>query len=145
MKIYLEKYNRTHKMKIDKYKLKYQINHKLELRKRSKDYQYNRKKTDENFKILCYLRTRIYKALKGYSKSKNTVKLLGCTVEFLKGHLESNFTQGMTWDNYGKWHVDHIKPCADFNLSKPSQQHKCFHYTNLQPLWALDNLKKNRY
>lgn len=60
----------------------------------------------------------------------------------LKKHLEIKFTKGMSWENYGKWHVDHIKPCAKFDLTKESEQRKCFHYTNLQPLWAIDNFKK---
>jgi hypothetical protein len=68
--------------------------------------------------------------------------LLGCTLEFLKGYLEAQFVEGMTWDNYGEWHIDHIIPCADFDLSNPVAQETCFHYSNLQPLWAEDNLKK---
>ena len=70
------------------------------------------------------------------------MKLCGCSLEKLKQHLESQFTEGMTWDNKGDWHVDHIKPCASFDLTNPEEQKKCFHYTNLQPLWALDNMKK---
>jgi hypothetical protein len=88
------------------------------------------------------LRNRILKVLKGRNKSKSTLKLLGCTIEFLKNHLESKFTKGMSFSNYGKWHIDHIRPCASFDLSKSSEQHKCFHYTNLQPLWAKDNREK---
>ena len=59
-------------------------------------------------------------------------------------HLEAQFKPGMTWDNYGLkgWHVDHIRPCASFDLRDPEQQRRCFHYTNLQPLWAEENLKK---
>lgn len=52
------------------------------------------------------------------------------------------FTNGMTWDNYGQWHVDHIRPCALYDLTKEDQQMACFHYTNLQPLWAKDNMSK---
>ena len=57
-------------------------------------------------------------------------------------HLQNQFKPGMTRDNYGLWHVDHIIPCASFDLTKLSEQEKCFHYTNLQPLWAIDNIKK---
>lgn len=57
--------------------------------------------------------------------------------------LEQQFTEGMTWENYGEWHVDHIRPCVSFDLSIPEQQQECFHYTNLQPLWAKDNLQKS--
>lgn len=68
--------------------------------------------------------------------------MLGCELPYLKNYLQLKFTNGMTWENYGKWHVDHIKPCAAFDLSKQKEQKECFHYTNLQPLWAQDNLKK---
>ena len=103
----------------------------------------NRRKTDSNFKLLTILRTRIVDVLRGHSKSDTTINILGCTIEELWIHLESKFTEGMTRENHGKWHVDHIMPCASFDLTDPEQQAKCFHYTNLQPLWALDNLKKS--
>ena len=99
-------------------------------------------KTDPHFKLKQSLAHRIYLALKGTVKSKRTMKLLGCTIEELWIHLEKKFTKGMTQKNYGKWHVDHIKPCASFDLTAPGQQEICFHYTNLQPLWAIDNMKK---
>ena len=67
---------------------------------------------------------------------------LGCTREDLTTHLEGLFQDGMTWDNYGDWHIDHIKPCSKFDLSTEKAQAECFHYTNLQPLWAKDNLSK---
>jgi hypothetical protein len=96
------------------------------------------------------LSKRIWDALKGNCKSKSTIKLLGCSIEFLKLHLSKKFhprTDGLTMvlENYGYrgWHVDHIKPCASFDLSKPEEQRKCFHYTNLQPLWAEENFKKH--
>jgi len=101
-----------------------------------------RRKKDPAFKILTILRGRIRQALKGYNKSDLTVKLLGCSIEEFWIHLEKKFTRGMTRENHGEWHVDHIIPCASFDLSKPEEQVKCFHYTNLQPLWAIDNLKK---
>jgi hypothetical protein len=88
------------------------------------------------------LRTRIWLALKNINKSKTTTKLLGCSIEKLKKHLQAQFKPGMSWENYGKWHVDHIKPCARFDLTEESEQKKCFHYTNLQPLWAEENQKK---
>lgn len=93
-------------------------------------------------KIACSLRGRIRIALKGISKLKSTEVLTGCSYEQLRLHLESLFLPNMTWDNYGEWHIDHIRPCASFDLSDPRQQIECFHYTNLQPLWAKDNLSK---
>jgi len=70
--------------------------------------------------------------------------LIGCTPLELKTHLERKFTEGMSWDNYGKWHIDHIIPCAAFDLTDPVQQRQCFHYSNLQPMWATANFKKGK-
>lgn len=104
-----------------------------------KHYRLNNK---EKIKILSHnynKKNRVYDVLKGRTKN-----LLGCSIKFLKKHLESQFKLGMSWDNYGLygWHVDHIRPCASFDLSKPEEQRKCFHYTNLQPLWAEENNRK---
>ena len=102
----------------------------------------NKLKTDLHFKLKQQLSHRIFLALKGAVKSKRTKELLGCTIEQLWIHLEKSFKPGMTKENYGKWHVDHIRPCASFDLTKPEEQAKCFHYTNLQALWAHENLSK---
>ena len=64
------------------------------------------------------------------------------SIENLWIHLEKSFKPGMTRENYGKWHIDHIRPCSSFDLSKPEEQSICFHYSNLMPLWAEENLKK---
>jgi len=117
-------------------------------------YIKNRIKTDKNFRLRCSLSSSLNSILKlrGYSKSEPTLKLIGCSIEFLKSYLASKFTPGMTWNNRGtgangrgmqEWHIDHIIPCSSFDLSKPSEQSKCFHCTNLQPLWAKDNLAKS--
>jgi hypothetical protein len=88
-------------------------------------------------------RKRVWDALHG-NKSKKTQELLGCCSTELKLYLEQKFKDGMSWENYGLygWHVDHIIPCASFDLTDLEQQKKCFHYTNLQPLWAEENLEK---
>lgn len=75
-------------------------------------------------------------------KAARSVELLGCSINELMKHIETKWQFGMSWDNYGKWHLDHIRPCASFDLLDPQQQRDCFHYTNLQPLWALDNQRK---
>ena len=106
------------------------------------EYTRQQRKINPNFKIRDNIARRVLLALKGEQKSKPTLILLGCTIEELWKHLESKFTLGMTRENHGEWHLDHIKPCASFDLTKPEQQAKCFHYTNLQPLWAKDNAKK---
>lgn len=98
-------------------------------------------------RILSNLRRRVLFVLNGTKKSKNTLALIGCSREQLIQHLESQFSDGMTWDNYGKWgwNIDHIIPCHSFDLSKPEQQRKCFHYSNLQPLWWKDNYRKGSH
>jgi hypothetical protein len=126
---YGKKYNKINRFKINQWRK----NHKLKLK------QLNRKIND---KISRNLRSRVRKALKGIDKSKNTIKLLGCSIEQLKQHLESQFQPGMSWNNYGQWHIDHIRPCVSFDLNIKEEQQNCFHYINLQPLWAMDNLKK---
>ena len=75
------------------------------------------------------------------------MELVGCTIEELKIYLEKQFKEGMTWENRGiVWHIDHIKPISKFDLTNEEEQKKCFHYTNLQPLFAIDNLRKsNKY
>ena len=105
-------------------------------------YHQNRFKTDPIYKLIKTQRGRMWAVLKGKNKSKSSVKLLGCSIEECWNHLEQQFKPGMTRDNYGLWHVDHIIPCASFDLNDPKQQELCFHYTNLQPLWAIDNMKK---
>ncbi len=90
------------------------------------------------------LRTRINKMLrvKGARKSYKTVELVGCSWAFLKSYIEGQFIEGMSWSNRNQWHVDHVKPCAKFDLTDPDEQKACFNFTNLQPLWAPDNMKK---
>jgi hypothetical protein len=91
------------------------------------------------------LRTRVYHALKGINKSGSAVRDLGCSIEELRWWLEFWFEDGMNWDNYGNkgWHIDHIKPLSSFNLTNREELCKVLHYTNLQPLWAKDNLIKS--
>jgi hypothetical protein len=139
---YRRKYYLINKEKCLKSSKKWARNNKNKINEINRIYQQNKFKIDINYKLKCYLRTRIYLALKDINKSKRTIDLLGCSIEKLKQHLQKQFKSGMSWSNYGKWHVDHIRPCASFDLSRASEQRKCFHYTNLQPLWALENLIK---
>jgi hypothetical protein len=99
--------------------------------------------TNPSFRLASTCRTRVHHALKGVGvKSSKTFALIGCSVEELKTHLEKKFTPGMSWHNYGAWHVDHILACTNFDLSLPEEQAKCFNWRNLQPLWAADNFRK---
>jgi hypothetical protein len=100
-------------------------------------------RTNTEFKIKNCYRTRIRQAIKKGFKSGTTLELLGVeNIEFVRNYIKKKFQKGMSWDNYGEWHIDHIIPCASFDLTKESEQKKCFHYTNLQPLWAKDNIIK---
>jgi hypothetical protein len=103
--------------------------------------------TDLNWRLTKNLRTRLWWALKKNAKSASTIGLLGCnTVEDFKIYLETLFEPGMNWDNYGnkqgQWSVDHIMPCAIFDLTKRKHQIRCFHFSNLRPMWHVDNLRK---
>jgi len=76
------------------------------------------------------------------------MNLLGCTAKHFKDYFEKKFTEGMSWEIFmsgGQIHIDHIQPCSSFDLSEPAQQQACFHYSNLQPLWAKDNLRKSDF
>ena len=116
-------------------------------------YDNFKKQTDVNYKLKKLLRSRVGMAIRRLkcldvevNKCSKTIDLLGCSVSDLKIYLENLFMVGMSWDNHGfgddKWHIDHIKPCILFDLTQESEQRKCFHYTNLQPLWQKDNLSK---
>jgi len=156
---YQKNYYKNHKEEKKEYNKEYRENNKEELSKKIKiyykenkskinkkhnKYKVKRYSNDINFRIMEVLRSRLNKALKNNFKSAETIKLLGCSINELKQHLEKQFKKGMSWDNYGfhGWHIDHIIPCSSFDLNKLYEQEKCFHYTNLQPLWMNDNLKK---
>lgn len=115
-----------------------------EWRKRNWDKVYAKRCEPFN-KIAGIIRCRTSSEIKKHLGNKKTksIKLLGCSIEYLKSHLESKFYGEMCWENYGSyWHIDHIRPCSSFDLSKKEEQEKCFHYSNLQPLTAKENLKK---
>lgn len=99
---------------------------------------------DPAFRATDRARTRLKEVMAGRKKHKCSMKLIGCTPEALRAHLESLWKEGMSWENYGLhgWHIDHIKPCSMFDLTDNAQVEECFHYTNLQPLWAFDNISK---
>ena len=104
-------------------------------------YVRERRRSDPTYRLLDNLRRRVHDALKGKSKSAATEALLGICADECRKYIEGLFTEGMSWDS--NIHIDHIVPCASFDLSDPEQQRRCFHYTNLQPLWGPDNLEKS--
>lgn len=121
---------------------RYEQENRDKVRVTKRKYEKQRLQNDPEFRILFNLRRRVRSALKGMHKSEQTRKLIGCSISKLRKHIESQFQAGMNWGNYGDWHLDHIKPCASFDLKNSEQQMACFNYKNLQPLWASDNLKK---
>ena len=131
------------RLSASEYRKEYYKKNKERERKKQNEYKSKRAKTDPAFRMIKNYRKRTWEAYKNNRKSKTTLELLGCSPEELAQHLEKQFQPGMTHDNYGEWHIDHIRPIASFDLSDPKEAEKCFHYTNLQPLWAADNLFKS--
>lgn len=145
------------KLRYDAYRLKnpekiagYQKKHYENNKKKIFAQQKQRYQTNNNFKLRSVISNRIRVALKREVKNTKTVDLLGCSIPFLKKYLESKFENWMNWKNHGiynknfkTWQIDHIIPCSSFDLMDIEQQKKCFHYTNLQPLLSIHNLKKN--
>lgn len=153
------KYYKENKNMVDKRNIQYKIDNpewykrtnkeyyqanKERMKENSKRSLYRRMEEDKGFLILQRLRKRMYEAMKGRVKSKRTIELIGCSVEELHDHIEKQFVDGMSWENYGEWHVDHIMPCALFDFNKVEHQQECFNYKNLQPLWAEDNIRKGK-
>jgi hypothetical protein len=151
----VKKYNSENQEKRKEINRKHYIKHKEKVLKKNANYREKNKekvrahdrwraKNNINRRFSILLRRRIILALKRNSKSANTITLLGIqNIEELWTHLEKTFKPGMTRENHGLWHIDHIKPCSSFDLSKPEEQAKCFHHTNLQALWAHENLSKS--
>lgn len=138
------RYYYKHKIKILKYLKKYTQTHKEEKREYWKKYKRNRRKTDINYRLRGLLSSRIRVALSiNAKKTRKTHQLLGCTIPEVKQHLQKQFKKDMSWKNHAKvWEIDHIMPCASFDLKNIKEQKKCFHYTNLQPLYTNENRKK---
>ena len=142
-------YYESNKKKIQEYKKNWaKKNYNPEKRKqqflKTKEKIYLRNKTRYDTDILYRLKKcisrRLYMALKK-SKSKKTLEYLGCSISDLKIHIENKFTDNITWENYGKWHIDHIIPLSSAKCE--NDIYRLSHYTNLQPLWAIDNIKKS--
>jgi hypothetical protein len=142
-----KEYNKEYHKKYNKqYSKQYRLNNKERVKKYNKEYQKEYRKQrriiEPLFKLRCNICSNIRMAIKrqGYTKNTKTFQLLGCTYEEFKEHIEKKFTKGMNWENQGKWHLDHIYPIS---LAKDEEEIiRLNHYTNFQPLWALDNLKK---
>lgn len=134
----IKEYSKNNKEKITEQKKEYRKNNK----ERRNEYLTNKRNIDPLYNFKSILRGRTYKAFKSKSWNKNsaTEGMLKCDYITAYKHIENQFTEGMSWDNHGEWHIDHIIPLAIANNT--SELEILCHYTNLQPLWAGDNLKK---
>lgn len=119
-------------------------NWRLRNQERIRNRRRERRRNDVNYVIILRLRARLSRAVRQYKthKSASTKELLGCSCEYLRGHIESLFKPGMSWENRSEWHIDHKRPVASYDLTDPLQQRECFHYANLQPLWKKENMSK---
>lgn len=145
IKNYDKSYYEKNKEKLLKYRKMWSEKNKLKLNEYSKNYHKTKREININFKIKDNMRSRLYQAIKYKWKCGSSIEDLGCSIEELKKYLESKFSNGMTWENYGKrgWHIDHIKPLISFDLTDRKQFLEACHYTNLQPLWWYENLSKS--
>lgn len=133
---YKKKWSEANKEKLKNYRKKWRKNNQ-------RTYQRERLKRDPLFRMTRNLRHRAYLAFKnkGYGKNTKTKEMLGAKWEVAKKHIENQFKKGMNWDNYGEWHIDHITPLASAKDEK--ELIKLCHYSNLQPLWATENILKS--
>lgn len=143
-RLYSEKWRKENPERIKELQKNHYEKNKHKIIERNYRYAMNRKKIDINYRLTITLRQRLNKALKGNYKNGSAVMDLGCSIKDFKSYIEAKFQPGMTWDNYGRagWHIDHIKPISKFDLTNPVQFKQAVHYTNLQPLWAVDNIRK---
>ena len=118
-----------------------------EYRENKRTYEKTRKDNDPLYKLINNFRTAIYQVLKESNVQKNGhyFEILKYTPDELIVHLENQFTEGMTWDNYGQWHVDHISPISLHNINEIGDDEfmKCWSLSNLQPLWADEKIRKS--
>ena len=137
-KVYRQKYLKENREEINRVKKLYKLNNRENILQKKKDY-YQRKKNDPIFALTKRLRQGIYRSIRGV-KLRSSLDILGCTEEKFKIHIESQFTEGMSWDSLDKIHIDHIIPISSAETLE--DVYRLNHYTNLQPLWAKDNLSK---
>ena len=141
LKKYRREYYEKNKEKISEQKKKYAKQHQKEITLKRKEKRHN----DEKYYYEIYLRNKINNYLYRYGKIKkknNVQEILGCSYEYFKKYIESKFVDGMSWENRGKWHLDHIIPLA--SAKNYDDLVRLNHYTNFQPLWAYDNYKKGK-
>lgn len=139
----IKQYREENKEKYRDFSKKYQQENKENLKTKRLAYEKRRAKTDPHFKLRRSLRHRLRESLKykKWNKNSSLASYIGCDKETLKKYFESKFLDGMSWENHGEWHIDHIVPLSSARTEE--ELYRLCHYTNLQPLWAIDNLRKS--
>lgn len=120
---------------------------KQRVRERIRERIRERRKTDAHFRVKANLSSRLSHLLQGHGgkQGRKTLDFIGCSRFELMRHLERQFKPGMAWNNYGsEWHVDHERPCYTFDFSQHGDARICFHFSNLRPLWATENLRRGK-
>jgi hypothetical protein len=137
---YGRKYYEENKDQVQEYKRNYYEKNKEEIKDKVKENHYNRRKTDPLYDLMCHMRLMVYRYIK--KKDERTHEIIGCSPKELKEYIESLWLPGMTWDNHTHdgWHIDHIIPLCSAETKE--EIYKLNHFSNLQPLWAKDNLTK---
>jgi hypothetical protein len=149
-----KEYREKHGKEIDKksyQKRKNDPEYRVKFNEWRRNHEKERRKTDVHFRIKSNCSCRIREYLQDTKQYYKTTHFLGCLIDELKAYLESQFDERMSWENYGLngWHIDHIVPCASFDLSKQVDQKRCFNFRNLQhsfdsqPLWGSENIAKS--
>jgi len=140
--IYGKDWRAKNKEYIKEYNKRWNEGHKEDMRDYRNKYEQHRCKTDTEYNLTKLLRKRVKDVLVGNTKTDTTKNLIGCNIRTLRIWLESQFTEGMSWGNHGKWEIDHVYPLSLFNLEQPYEQRIAFNWFNLQPLWKDENRRK---
>jgi hypothetical protein len=143
---YHKQWSKLKRKELREYHSTWRNNNREHVNEKTRLWYLNRRRTDPSFRLKCNTRTAVWTCLKerDIAKYRSTFELLGYTLEELIAHLEKQFTEGMTWDNYGEWHVDHKIPMSSFQFETTDDREfkLCWCLDNLQPLWGPDNLSK---
>lgn len=136
-------YVRRNKAEVDRKRAIYLKKNRKKIAEQRRIWSKKEKSNNEQFDIATRLRKRIHTMLRRRKASFRTMELLGCSLPNFMLHIQKQFKLGMNWNNRNLWHIDHILPCASFDMTNDAHVRQCFHYTNMQPLWATENLSKS--
>ena len=139
---YNKTYKAEHREEISVYNHEYNKANREAIQKRQNKQHHERKKADPNYRITCYFRSKLNSIIKG--KSRDCASLVECSYQSFKEWLTLQFEPDMSFDNYGiVWSIDHVNPCSNFDLTDDDNVYVCFHWSNLKPVYIMDNYKKN--